>query len=97
MKGKQKVIRSDGDELKVVQIKKKKLAEDVIRNLNTSLGNELSMVKTKLINLETREKHMEEEMAKMRKMILDQQSLIKNIIEGDDWDEEGDGHVTPYD
>lgn len=43
------------------------LDEDVIRNVNTSLTNELSMVKTKIINLEAREKHRKEEMSDMKK------------------------------
>lgn len=44
---------------------------DVIQNLNTSLVNEISMVKTKLINLEERERHREVEKEEMRKMLFD--------------------------
>ncbi|KAK1411667.1 hypothetical protein QVD17_38224 [Tagetes erecta] len=54
--------------------------EDVIRGLNTSLPNELIMVKTKLINLEERERHRETEMEDMQKLVLDQQCLINKIL-----------------
>lgn len=47
------------------------LDQDVIHNLNTALANELSMVKTKLMKLESREKHMEVEMNEMRKLLVD--------------------------
>jgi len=49
------------------------LDEDVIQNLDTSLANELSMVKTKLINVEERERHREAEIRDLRKLTLDQQ------------------------
>lgn len=53
---------------------------DVIRNLKPSLDNELSMVKTKIINLEKREKHQEVEMEEMRRMLFDQHALIKRLL-----------------
>ncbi|KAK1428032.1 hypothetical protein QVD17_16859 [Tagetes erecta] len=56
------------------------LDEDVIRGLNTSLANELSMVKTKLMNLEERERHRESEMEDLRKIVLDQQCLIRKLL-----------------
>ncbi|KAK1427987.1 hypothetical protein QVD17_16787 [Tagetes erecta] len=56
------------------------LDEDVIRGLNTSLANELSMVKTKLMNVEERERHKESEMEDLRKIVLDQQVLIKKLL-----------------
>ncbi|KAK1407771.1 hypothetical protein QVD17_39398 [Tagetes erecta] len=56
------------------------LDEDVIRGLNTSLANELSIVKTKLMNLEKRERHYETEMEDLRKIVLDQHCLIKKLL-----------------
>ncbi|KAK1406292.1 hypothetical protein QVD17_41585 [Tagetes erecta] len=54
--------------------------EDVIRGLNTSLANELSMVKTKLMNVEERERHRESEMEDLSRIVLDQQVLIKKLL-----------------
>ncbi|KAK1428022.1 hypothetical protein QVD17_16847 [Tagetes erecta] len=56
------------------------LDEDAIRGLNTSLANKLSLVKTKLMNVEERERHMESEMGDLRKIVLDQQVLIKKLL-----------------
>lgn len=41
-------------------------------NLNTSLANEISMAKIKLINLEEVERHREMEMEEIRRMLFDQ-------------------------
>lgn len=54
--------------------------EDLTGNLNTALDNEISMVTTKLMNLEEREKHREAEMAEMRRMMIDQHNLIKKLL-----------------
>jgi len=56
------------------------LDEEVIRGLNMSLANELSRVETKLINMEERERHRESEMEDLRKIVLDQQCLIKKLL-----------------
>ncbi|KAK1431949.1 hypothetical protein QVD17_08767 [Tagetes erecta] len=56
------------------------LDEDVIRGVNTSLANELSMIKTKLINAKERERHKESEMDDLRRIVLDQQVLIKKLL-----------------
>ncbi|KAK1434575.1 hypothetical protein QVD17_00322 [Tagetes erecta] len=62
-KGKEKVFREEEPEIIGPPKKKKKkdvhasLDEDAICGLNTPLANEFGMVKTKLMNLETRENH----------------------------------------
>ncbi|KAK1424335.1 hypothetical protein QVD17_19662 [Tagetes erecta] len=56
------------------------LDEDEILNLKTSLENQFSMVKTKLGNLEERERHREAGMEDIRKLVVDQQCLIKKIL-----------------
>jgi len=82
-KGKQPEVSEDVPKTFVKKSEKKSFAgldEDVIRGLNTSLANELSMVKTKLINVEERERHRESEMNDLSKIVLDQQVLIKKLL-----------------
>lgn len=82
-KGKQHVI-SESEPKKDPRKQKKDdrsgLDEDVIRNVNTSLANDLGMIKTKLMNMEECERHREAEMEDMRKTILDQRVLIKKLL-----------------
>lgn len=54
--------------------------KDVTQNLKTSLANEMSMLKTKLMNMEEWEMHREVEMEEIRRMIFDQQSLMKRLL-----------------
>jgi len=55
----------------------------VVRNLNTSHANELSMMKTKFINMEERERHREAKNRRLEKdrlgsIVVDQEAVNGN-------------------
>ncbi|KAK1431777.1 hypothetical protein QVD17_08415 [Tagetes erecta] len=63
-KGKEKVLREEQPEITRPAEKKKKasqagLDDDMIHGLNTYVVNDLGMLRTKIINLEAKEKHRE--------------------------------------
>ncbi|KAK1432171.1 hypothetical protein QVD17_09063 [Tagetes erecta] len=84
-KGKHTIIPNEESE--VMKKKKKivdrsKLDEDVIQNVNTSLAKELSMMKTKLMNLKEMEKYREVEMFEISEGTVKVNSGASKVLEG---------------